>query len=132
MRTLVFLAAASIATTMAIAASATPLLRPDEKLLNGEEGMIAADCMCMCQDPTGMHAAIGNVAMTGTPAAKADVAVQFMASAGKPLKQVMIDLAFESGAWRLHDIHGKEPEGTAWYDQRAALTREIAELSAHH
>ncbi len=125
MRTIVFLAAATIATNMAAAAAATPVkpdvasarayvqglynryerddsfgvfgdqeseffdastlahLRQNEKLLNGEEGAIFVDYICACQDAIGMHATIGNVAMTGTNAAEAYVAVQF---AGNPVR----------------------------------------------
>ncbi len=182
MRTIVFLAAATIATNMAAAAAATPvkpdvasarayvqglynryerddsfgvfgdqeseffdastlaLLRQNEKLLNGEEGAIFVDYICACQDAIGMHATIGNVAMTGTNAAEAYVAVQF---AGNPVTHVTIDLAFEKGAWRLHDIafergarlhdiHDKGRASNLWGGLRDVLTKEIAELSAHH
>ncbi len=167
MRTIVFLAAATIATNMATAtpvkpdvasarayvqglynhyerddlfevlgdnesqlfdASTLALLRQDQRLLNGEESSNVGDPMCMCYDPSGMHATIGNVAMTGTNAAKADVAVQ---PAGQPVSHVVIiELAFENGAWRLHDIKG--PASNLWGGLRDVLTKEIAELSAHH
>jgi len=123
-------------------ASTLALLRQDRKLLNGEEGAISSDFLCGCQDPGSMHAILGNVAMTGASAAKADVAVQFTAEAGKavqlkaeagqPVTHVIIDLAFENGAWRLHDIHTRVPESSVWDGLRDVLTGEIAALSAHH
>ena len=113
-------------------ASTLALLRQDEKLLQGEEGAIGADYLCVCQDPAGMKATIDSVAMAGANAAKAQVSVRFTAEHGTPTAHVAIDLAFEKGQWRLHDIHPKDPGGQAWDGLRDALTKEIRELSSGH
>lgn len=108
------------------------LLQQDEKLLQGDEGAIGADYVCVCQDSGGMRATIDSVAMTGANQAKARITVRYPSERGAPTAHVDMDLAYEKGQWRIHDIHSKDTEGHDWEGLRDTLIKEISELSAAH
>lgn len=87
-------------------------LLDDEKLTPaGEMGLIDADPICSCQDPTGMQAEVTEAVMTGPATARVKLKLQWPLPPD-PIpeqipdytRQVTLQLAVVNGAWRVSDI----------------------------
>ena len=87
-------------------------LAEDERITPaGEMGLIDADPVCSCQDPTGMKAEVTEAVMTGPAAARVKVKLQWPLPPDPIPSQipdytqhVTLQLALVNGAWRIRDI----------------------------
>jgi len=76
------------------------LLAQAERLASDEGAPWEADPLCECQDPAGMTSAIE---MTGQTGATAGAKVK-LGFGPKVWQELVLDLIFEDGHWRVHDI----------------------------
>lgn len=101
------------------------LMAADQKVLNGDVGVIDGDWLCACQDFVSLKATIAVQSATPTAAR----ATSDFVDTGIPDQAARHDnfkLVKEDGRWRIDDI---QTAGEPWL--RAQLTDEVRTLSKH-
>ncbi len=76
------------------------LMALDQCLSDGEVGALDGDPLCDCQDPGGMKA---KAVVASADASTAAVKVQ-LTDGPKFSQTITLDLVFENGHWRVHDV----------------------------
>lgn len=106
-------------------------LAEDERLTPpGEMGLIDADPVCSCQDPSGMKAEVTEAAMTGPAATTVKVKLQWPLP-DNPIpeqipdytQRVTLQLAVVNGDWRIRDIGDGSDDSFLNYVQKGNSDR---------
>jgi hypothetical protein len=76
-------------------------INEDSRLAHGEVGYVDGDPICQCQDPSGMHAAVGRVIAHGRDKAVVQVSIGWDADKPRPAR---LSLVHTRAGWRIADV----------------------------
>jgi len=76
-------------------------IREEARLSRGEVGFMDADPVCDCQDPTGLHASVGDPVSAGAATVRVPVTLRF---GGGEARAMSLKLVRTGAGWRIADL----------------------------